>query len=157
MSRSPEILIWDSSTCQSQTIDFIPQLQRLRPTAFSSIVVIAPEPATIPPSLGDLAITLPVTIRLGPNALYDGLLDAISFFQETNGQAAFVIITAALPLWITLLQRLEPKSVAFVSSTDPSQCLEFSFLPATIAVQTYSWPDFAPYGASDAQVSRRPR
>jgi hypothetical protein len=140
MSKAADLLIWDSSSCQSQSIDFIPQLQRLRKVPFAGIIVVAPDPQTVPPSIGDLSIAYPVTVRLGLNALHDALIDAVGFFVQSKGQSGFVVITNSFALWLALFQRLEPKSVVLVSSKDPTKCLEFSFLPEHLPIRTLAWP-----------------
>jgi hypothetical protein len=85
MSRTADLLIWDSSSCPSQSVDFIPHLQRVRKIPFAGIIVIAPDPQTIPPFIGDLSISFPVTVRFGPDALHDALIDAVGFFMQSKG------------------------------------------------------------------------
>jgi hypothetical protein len=94
----------------------------------------------LPAAFGDLPIALPVTLRFGPNAVHDALIDCVGFFTQTKGQSTFVVITNSFPLWITLFQRLTPKLVVFVSSKDPSKSLEFSFLPESLPVRLLAWP-----------------
>jgi hypothetical protein len=151
--KTSEILFWDVSTCQSNTVDFIGQLQRTRKTAFAQIVVISPDPTVLPPAIEDVAISFPLTIRLGVNALQEALVDAIAFFTQTKGHATYVVITNVFPLWITLFQRIEPKSVTFISSKDPARSLEFSFLPEKVTVRTLGWPQLEQPGADGNEES----
>jgi hypothetical protein len=151
--KTAEILVWDFSSCESQSTDFISHLQRYRKSSFSNIIVAAKDPSKLPPALGDVAVVLPITLRLGINALLDSVADSISLFSQAKGNCSFVVISNSWPLWITLFQRLEPKSVTFVSSKDPKSCLEFSFLPDRIPVRVLAWPALAEISASGQQKS----
>jgi hypothetical protein len=138
--KTAEILVWDCGTCESQSLEFISNIQRYRKGAFAVIIVAAPESAKIPPGLGDVAVCLPIITRFGANAIYDSLVDAVSFFVQAKGSCSFVVISNSLPLWITLFQRIEPKSVTFVSTRDLKSHLEFTFLPDKIPVRMLAWP-----------------
>jgi hypothetical protein len=140
VSKASELLIWDSGACKSDSIDFIAKLQQIRKTAFAGIVIISVDPRTLPAAVGDLAVTHSVVTRFGENAIRDAVIDAIAFYGHTKGQATYVVITDQFPFWITLFHRLEPKGIVFVSSKDPTQSLEFSFLPENIPFRTLTWP-----------------
>jgi hypothetical protein len=154
--KSAEILVWDCVTCESESLEFIPQLQRYRKTSFAIIIIAAQEVSKIPPGIGDLAIALPITTRFGGSAIYDSLVDAIGFFVQAKGNCSFVVISNTLPLWITLFQRIEPKSVTFISTTDPKRFLEFSFLSEKIPVRMLAWPrleELASSGQDESSLS----
>jgi hypothetical protein len=151
-----EILVWDCCTCESQSLDFISHLQRYRKGSFAGVIIAAREPATVPPGLGDLAICLPITTRLGANAVYDTLVDAVTCYVQAKGNCSFVVISNSLPLWITLFQRIEPKSVTFLSNRDLKSHLEFTFLPEKIPVRLLAWPtleEFTSSGQEEAPSS----
>jgi hypothetical protein len=151
--KSSEILIWDCTTCESQSLDFIAQLHRYRKTTFAMIVIAARESGKIPPGVGDLAISLPVTTRFGQSAIHDCIVDALGFFTQAKDNCSFVVISNVLPLWITLFQRIEPKSITFVSTKDPKSFLEFSFLPERIPVRSLSWPGLEELGSSRKEAA----
>jgi hypothetical protein len=140
MKSSPDILVWDSSTCPSKTIDFIPDLQRTRKAAFANIIIIAPDPHSLPSALGDLTVVLPVVVRFGPNAIHDAIIDVVSSLVSSKGQVGVVLITGKFSLWVSIFQRLEPKSVVFISNKDPNSCLELTFFPQSIPTKTLTWP-----------------
>jgi hypothetical protein len=89
--------------------------------------------------LQELAIALPIIIRFGPNAIYDGAVDVISFLSQNKDHCSASMITDSFPFWIALFQRIEPKELVFISSKDPRQCLAFSFLPS-IPIKLLHWP-----------------
>jgi hypothetical protein len=140
MKPSADLLVWDCQTCQSKTIDFIAELQRIRKAAFGNIIVIAPDTRALPSSLGNLCAALPVVVRFGPSAVYDALVDIVGALTSAKKQASVTVITSKFPLWITLFQRLEPKSVTFISDKDPNSCLEFSFFPQSVPLHNLAWP-----------------
>jgi hypothetical protein len=151
--KSAEILVWDCATCESDSLDFIPQLQRYRKTTFAIIIVAARDIAKLPSSIGDLAVALPITTRFGESAISDSLVDAIGFFVQAKGNCSFVVVSNQLPLWITLFQRIEPKSVTFISAKDPKGFLEFSFLPEKIPVRMLAWPTLEELASSGPDES----
>jgi hypothetical protein len=143
MKASSDLLIWDCQTCQSKSIDFIPELQRIRKAAFGTIVVIAPDPRALPAALGDLCAALPIVVRFGPSAIHDAIVDIVGALASAKRQANAVVITSKFPLWVTLFQRLEPKSVLFISDKDPNSCLELSFFPQSVPLKALSWPSLS--------------
>jgi hypothetical protein len=151
--KGSEAVIWDCASCESESLEFISKLQRYRKTSFTAIIVAARNHSKIPSALGDLAVAFPVTIRFGDQAIYDVLVDVISFIVQTKGNCSFVVISNALPLWITLFQRTEPKYVTFVSSKDPRSFLEFSFLPEKVPVRMLVWPTLEELSSSGQEES----
>jgi hypothetical protein len=138
--KTAEALVWDCCTCESQSLEFVSTLQHYRKGSFAVIIVAARESAKIPPGLGDLAACLPVITRFGASSIYDSLVDVVTFFVQAKGSCSFVVISNSLPLWITLFQRIEPKSVTFVSTKNLKSHLEFTFLPDKIPVRMLAWP-----------------
>lgn len=147
------ILVWDCTACQSKEIEFIQKLQKSLKTVFSSIVISAEEPATIPSQVSDLAITTSVTIRYGKNAIRDVIVDTLAYINEAKGRCSVAVITQAFPLWISLFQRVSVKSVALISGKNPRDCIEFSFLPAGINLSILQWPNLEAVSSSSSTVN----
>jgi hypothetical protein len=141
MKPSLDILVWDCSSCPSRTIDFIPELQRLRKSSFGTIIVFASDPHTIPAALGNLATSLPLVVRFGPNALHDAIIDVIGALVPAKGQGSVIVVTGAFPIWISLFYGLAPRSVVFVSNKDITSCFDFNFFPQTVPVKLLTWPE----------------
>lgn len=142
------MLVWDCSVCQSKGIDFIQELQKTMKTVFSSIVIAAEHPGSIPSQISDLSIATPVTVRYGPNAIRDAIVDVIAYINETKARCSVAVITHSFPLWISLFQRMSPKSLVFISNKNPHDCLEFSFLPSGLNISILKWPSLEASGTT---------
>jgi hypothetical protein len=144
-----DILIWDSESCESDSADFIPRLQQVRQAPFSNIVIISRSPSKIPPSFEDFAISFPITIRFGPNAIHDALVDVVALYTQSKGKCGFTVVSNSQPIWIALFKRIEPKSVTFIASNDPKSLFDFSWLPPTVPVRVLSWPTLTAVDGGD--------
>lgn len=139
--KNSGILVWDCAACQSKGTEFIQKLQKMTKVAMTRIIVASSDPQAIPASVSDLSISLPVTTRFGPNAFRDALVDVIHHLSEAKNKCSVYIMGNSFPLWISLFQRIEPRSVVFISGKDPRECLDFSFLPPSLPVTILNWPN----------------
>ena len=135
------ILVWDCAACQSKSTEFIHKLQKAMKLLFASIIVVADDPQAYPQAVNDLAISLPVTFRFGPNATRDTVIDVIHLLAQAKREYTVFILCENFPVWIALFQRIEPKNVFFISSRDPRECIDFSFLSPNLSVNVLTWPN----------------
>jgi len=138
------IVVWDCASCPARGVDFIPRLQRAAKTVFASVVVVAQDTRSLPAAVGDVAVAMPVTIRVGANATHDAVVDVIAHLSKCKGNCTVALVTNAFALWIALFQRLTPKGVVFVSGHDPRLCIEFGFLPVSLSPVVLGWPGLDP-------------
>ena len=139
--KASGILVWDCSACPAKGTEFIQRMQKMTKITFAKIIVVSADPQAIPPAVSDLSISLPVITRFGPNATRDSLIDVIHHLSKSKNELSVFILSDSFPLWISLFQRVEPRSVVFVSGRDPRECLDFSFLPPSLSVTVLSWPN----------------
>ena len=135
------IFVWDCTACQSNGTDFIRQLQTISKTTFNSVVVVAQDAQALPASVNDVAISLPVKTRFGTNAIYDCIIDVISYLRDCQCACTVVVCDDNVGLWVSLFQRVIPRRAVFVSTRDPRGSLDFTFLPSSLAVTILGWPN----------------
>lgn len=148
-SKQPAFLLWECALCPSKDCDFVNKLSRNfnLNSANLSIVVSSASPkeakenlSTIPSSVSDLSIAYQVITRFGNNALYDSIIDVVTFLKKYSKNCIFILVTTNFPVWINIFQRMPPKNLIFVSSIDPRSSLDFSFLPPSISNTILKWP-----------------
>ncbi|KAK8891317.1 hypothetical protein M9Y10_028525 [Tritrichomonas musculus] len=150
------IILWDSFSCESKNVDFISKIVKNLKVNITSIVVYSKDQNKFCPSISDLSTVYPVVIRFGENAVLDTIVDVVGFLSKCKNNCTFILITNNFPLWINLFQRSSPRSVVFISSTDPRVSLDYSFLPPSIKLNILKWPDLTELLSQPASLVQRP-
>ena len=143
MNKVETFLLWDCNECESKNMNFVHQISEKLKLQINGIVIYTKNSEFIPLDATDLALIMPLNIRFGEYAFYDAILDIISFTKTKKGRFNIVLVANSLPLWITLFQKLTPRELIFISSENPENTLDFSFLPNSIKTKTLQWPNLS--------------
>lgn len=140
MSKRSAFLLWDVTSCQSQTVDSIREMSTVLNHNYDTIFVFAEDVRQICPAINDLMITLKVVLRFGESAIYDIIVDVIKAITSAEKKFHFDLVSNRLSLWFSLFQQIQPSSLTIISSKDPRDDFDFTFLPTNTQCKLYKWP-----------------
>ena len=148
------ILVWDCSTCKSPTVAFIPQVAKKAKLNFNKILIYAQKAEDIPQDAGNISTLFDAIIRYGPNAIFDIIVDVISYTNK-NHVSTFFIISDVQNVWATMFQTIIPENLFVISNTNQQNLLEFSFLSDNIVPRFVSWNDLPTISSLNVNFSKQ--
>lgn len=136
------ILIWDCSTCQSDSIALIQQMSQMINKRFDQIILFSNEVQHIPDDASELTSLYSTTIRYGENALYDVIVDVVGFVSKVKSSGTVVLASSKIAIWLSMFQKYPINSLFIISDDNVEDTMELAFLPDSIDVQFVAWNNF---------------
>ena len=133
------ILVWDCSSCKSNSIKTIRDISMNSGVRFSKIILFAEEMKDFPKDADSVSSVLNTVIRIGEASLYDAIVDFILFSNEVKEIEKVFIISDSIEVWASLMQSITPHELAIISNNNQSESIEIQFLPESIKVSFIEW------------------